>query len=115
MSRLTVHHIPVCPFSQRLEILLTLKGRRGDVDFTVVDVTRPRPAALLALTGGSTALPVLETADGRVLKESLVILPYLEDLFPEPAVAQRDPYRRAVESMLTRLEGDFARWATSSC
>ena len=109
MSRLNVHHIPVCPFSQRLEILLTLKGRRGDVDFTVVDVTRPRPAALLALTGGSTALPVLETADGRVLKESLVILQYLEDLFPEPAVAQRDPYRRAVESMLTRLEGDFAR------
>jgi len=24
--RPTVYHIPVCPFSQRLEILLTLKG-----------------------------------------------------------------------------------------
>ena len=24
----TVYHIPVCPFSQRLEILLTLKGLR---------------------------------------------------------------------------------------
>ena len=28
MTRPTVFHIPVCPFSQRLEILLELKGRR---------------------------------------------------------------------------------------
>jgi glutathione S-transferase len=37
----------------------------------------------------------------------MVILGYLEDLFPEPAVAQRDPYRRAVENMLTAMEGAF--------
>jgi glutathione S-transferase len=103
----TVYHIPVCPFCQRLEILLELKGRRDEVAFSVVDVTRPRPDWLLAKTRGSTALPILETADGHVLKESLVILQYLEDVFPERPVAQRDPYRRAVENMLTRLEGDF--------
>ena len=107
MANLTVHHIPVCPFCQRLEILLALKGRRSDVDFRVVDVTRPRPDWLLRMTRGSTALPILEIAEGRVLKESLVILQYLEDLYPERPVAQRDPYRRAVENMLTRLEGEF--------
>lgn len=105
---LTVYHIPICPFSQRLEILLELKGRRADVDFRVVDITRPRPEWLLAKTRGTTALPILETADGRIIKESLVILQYLENLFPEPAVAQDDPYRRAVENMLTRMEGEFA-------
>ena len=108
MTRPAVYHIPVCPFSQRLEILLALKGRRQEVDFHVVDVTRPRPDWLLRKTRGTTALPILEVADGRVLKESLVILQYFEDLFPEPPVAQRDPYRRALENMLTRLEGDFA-------
>jgi len=107
MTALTVHHIPVCPFSQRLEILLSLKGRRDDVRFRVVDVTQPRPDWLLEKTRGTTALPILETADGRVLKESLVILQYLEDLFPQRTVAQHDPYRRAVENMLTRMEGDF--------
>jgi glutathione S-transferase len=107
MSRLVVHHIPVCPFCQRLEILLELKGLRDQVDFRVVDITVPRPAELLRKTRGSTALPILETADGRVLKESMVLLQYLEDLFPEPPVAQRDPYRRAVEGMLCRMEGDF--------
>ncbi|MGB9150910.1 MAG: glutathione S-transferase family protein [Burkholderiales bacterium] len=107
MAKLTVYHIPVCPFCQRLEILLTLKGRRHDVDFLVVDVTRPRPESLLKKTKGSTSLPILETADGLIIKESLLILDYLDSLFPEPAVAQRDSDRRAVENMLTGMEGEF--------
>ena len=104
----TVFHIPVCPFSQRLEILLALKGRRDEVRFQVVDITQPRPARLLQIARGTTALPILQTADGHVIKESLVILQYLEDRWPDRPVAQRDPYRRAVENMLTRLEAEFA-------
>jgi len=102
-----VHHIPVCPFSQRLEILLELKGRRDAVEFRVVDITRPRPPELLQRTGGRTALPVLETPEGGLLRESLVILRYLDERFPEAPVSQRDPYRRAVEGMLTLLEAEF--------
>lgn len=107
MGGLTVFHIPVCPFCQRLEILLARKGLAGAVRFEVVDITKPRDPALLAKTRGTTALPVLEAEDGRILKESLVILQYLEDRFPEPRVAQRDPWRRAVENMLTVLCSDF--------
>jgi glutathione S-transferase len=104
----TVHHIPVCPFSQRVEILLALKNAREALRFEVVDITRPRSPELLAKTRGTTALPVLELADGRILKESLVLMHYLEDVLPAaPRVAQADPYRRAVENMLTRFEGDF--------
>ncbi|MBA2534254.1 MAG: glutathione S-transferase family protein, partial [Rubrobacter sp.] len=106
----TVYHIPVCPFSQRLEILLTLKGYRHLVDFHVVDITRPRPEWLLEKTRGTTALPVLETEDGGIIKESMVILGYLEDRHPEPAVAQRDPYRRAVEGTMNAMEGGFTAW-----
>jgi glutathione S-transferase len=108
LADLTVYHIPVCPFSQRLEILLSLKARRDDVAFHVIDITQPRPPWLLEKTRGPTALPVLQTPDGSILKESLVILQYLEDLTPERPVAQRDPYRRALENMLTRMEADFA-------
>ena len=107
MSGLIVYHIPVCPFCQRLEILLSLKARRHDVRFEVIDVTQPRPEWLLRKTRGTTTLPVLETADGHVIRESLILMQYLEDLFPERPVAQRDPYRRAVENMLARLEGEF--------
>ena len=106
----TVYHIPVCPFSQRLEILLALKGFQDRVAFHVVDITKPRPEWLLEKTRGTTALPVLETAEGGIIKESMVILRYLEDTFPEPAVAQRDPYRHAVECMMTAMEGNFGAW-----
>lgn len=102
-----VHHIPVCPFSQRLEILLELKGCRDRVDFRVVDITRPRDPALLARTGGHTALPVLLADDGTVLRESLVILRYLEALFPQPRIAQPDPLRHAVEDLMCVQEGAF--------
>ncbi|HEX2256106.1 MAG TPA: glutathione S-transferase family protein [Afifellaceae bacterium] len=108
MAQLTVYQIPVCPFTQRLAILLELKGLGGRLAFHVVDVTRPRPDWLLAKSRGTTALPILETEDGRIVKESLVILRYLEDRFPDPPVQQTDPYRRAVEGMMTAMEGEFA-------
>ncbi len=107
MSKPIIYHIPVCPFCQRLDILLALKGRRDEIDFKVIDITQPRPDWLLSKTRGNTALPVLETADGHIIKESLVILQYLDDIYPEHPVAQRDPYQRAVENMLTRMDGDF--------
>ena len=52
--RPVVYHIPVCPFSQRLEILLTLKGVKDKVSFTVVDITKPRPPELQALMRSTT-------------------------------------------------------------
>lgn len=99
-SKPILYHIPVCPFSQRLEILVALKGAVDAVDFQVVDITVPRPEWLLALTGGRTALPVMQTACGAVLRESLVLLEYLDHTLPGPAVAQRDPLRRAIENLL---------------
>lgn len=106
---LVVHHVPICPFSQRLEILLALKGCR-EVEFRVVDVTQPRPSWLLAKTGGSTSLPILETESGTVLKESLVILRYLDERFPEPRIAHPTAEGRAIEGMLVSMEGDFTAW-----
>jgi glutathione S-transferase len=107
MPDFTVHHIPVCPFSQRLEILLTLKGVHDKVNFTVVDITKPRPPELQALMRDTTSLPVVVFADGRLLKESLVILQYFEAIFPQRPVAQQDPWRRALENLMVTFEGAF--------
>ncbi len=104
---ITVHHIPICPFCQRLEILLALKDLRDEVRFEVVDITVPRSEHLLALTGGTTALPVMELEDGRGLRESLVLMSYLEDRFGTPPVRRADPYERAVESLMVSMEDPF--------
>ncbi|WP_069301295.1 glutathione S-transferase family protein [Neptunicoccus sediminis] len=102
-----VYHIPVCPFSQRLEILLALRGQEDAVDFRVVDITKPRDPELLAKTRGTTALPVLETAEGTILKESLVILRYLDEVVKGPSLRRSDPVEHAIESMLIAQEGPF--------
>ncbi len=106
MDKPTLYHIPVCPFSQRLEILLALKSMTDSVRFSVVDITKPRDPKLLAKTRGTTALPVLELLDGRILKESLVILNYFDEVLGEP-VARSEPYERAVERMLIQKEDPF--------
>ena len=103
-----IYHIPVCPFSQRVEILLELKGLRDRVDFQVIDITVPRPDWLLDKTGGTTALPVLELEDGRILKESMVLLRYVDERWPEPTIARADVYERAVERLFLTREGPFA-------
>jgi glutathione S-transferase len=106
-SKHIVYHIPVCPFSQRLEILLALRDQQDAVEFQVVDITKPRDPALLAKMRGTTALPVLETPDGKILKESLVILQYLDEVLDGPMLRCSNPFEHAVESMLIAREGAF--------
>ena len=106
-DRPVIYHIPVCPFSQRVEILLELKGLKEAVEFRVVDITKPRESHLVALSRGTTALPIMDLGGGRVLKESLVILRYADEAFPLPQVARTDPYERGVERLTIERAGDF--------
>ncbi len=56
MTRPIVYHIPVCPFSQRLEILLALKNKVDAVEFRVVDITRPQLRAAARLRADHVGL-----------------------------------------------------------
>jgi glutathione S-transferase len=107
MSKPIIYHIPVCPFSQRVEILLELKGLRGAVEFRVVDITKPRDPHILELSRGTTALPIMDLGGGRVLKESLVILRYVEEAYRELQIARSDAYERGVERLMIDRAGDF--------
>ena len=107
MNKHIVYHIPVCPFSQRLEILLALRGLQDAVEFRVVDITKPRDPELLKKTRGTTALPVLETAEGQIIKESLVILRYLDEALDGPKLRRDDSSEHAIESMMIAKEGPF--------
>jgi len=107
VQRPIIYHIPVCPFCQRTEIVLALKGHPDAVEFRVVDITRPRDPELLQKTRGTTALPVMELPDGRIIKESLVILDYLDETIPGGLQRRVDPYEHAVEQMLIAREGSF--------
>ena len=107
-DRLTMYHIPGCPFSERVEILLELKGLHGIMEDVEIDISKPRPDWLLKKTRGTTALPAMTLENGETLKESMVIMRYFEDRFPERPVAQKDPFRHAVEGMLCATDGAYS-------
>ncbi len=88
-------HATTCPYCQRVRIALAEKGLA--VEERLVDLAA-KPPELLALypAGG---VPVLEV-DGAAIPESIVILQYLEDRAPAPAILPPDPLGRARARLL---------------
>ena len=95
----------MCPYCQRVELLLRAKDLYEKIDVRFIDLATPRPAWFLEKTGGTTSVPVLELEDGSILKESLVLMRYIEDRFAGHLPA--DPYQRAVANSFIALESDF--------
>lgn len=106
-GQLRMYQIPGCPFSERVELLLDLKGLADVLIDHEIDISKPRPDWLLRKTRGTTSLPALELENGETLKESMVIMRYFEDRFPDRPVARKDPYEHAVEAMLCATDGAF--------
>jgi glutathione S-transferase len=89
-----LYHDPSAPNPRRVRIFLAEKG----VPYDTIEVSiaaaahqtpefrRKNPLALL---------PVLELEDGRVLRESMAICRFLEELHPEPNLFGADPWERA--------------------
>ena len=63
-----------------------------------LDLARPLPSWFL-LVNPSGRVPTL-MHDGKMLDESDVVNEYLDEVFPEPPLLPRDPYRRALSRQL---------------
>ena len=85
-----------CPYCVRVRIALEEKGlahAEREIDLA------NKPPELLALNPAN-AVPVLVIDEGAAIPESLVILQYLEDRFPERPLLPRDPLGRARARLL---------------
>jgi glutathione S-transferase len=87
---LTLYDAPRCPYCARVRIVLAEK--QVEVDVVEIDL-RDRPAWIYEknVTG---RVPVLEEG-AWVLPESAVIMEYLEERYPEPALLPADAADRA--------------------
>ena len=86
------------PYGQRVKIALRAKGLLDRVE--IID-QRPQTPQFRALNP-TGKIPALEV-DGRVIPESEVIVEFLEDAFPTPALKPADPAGRAKVRLLTRI------------
>jgi glutathione S-transferase len=87
---LTLYDAPRCPYCARVRIVLAEKGVGFHTE--LIDLS-DRPAWIYDLNP-SGKVPVLED-DEWILPESAVIMEYLEEEFPEPALLPVDPMVRA--------------------
>ena len=89
---ITLYDAARCPYCARVRIVLAEKH----VPFETVEIDlRDRPAWLYDKNPAGK-VPVLEE-DTLVLPESEVIMEYLEERYPEPALLPVDPAARALE------------------
>jgi glutathione S-transferase len=81
-----------CPYCARVRIVLAEKG----LGYETVEIDLSNRPAWLYAKNPSGKVPVLEEDGGFVLPESLVIMEYLEERFPEPSLWPADPAERAL-------------------
>jgi glutathione S-transferase len=98
---------PVAPNPTKVRLYLAEKAAAGHrvllEEFTVnlLEKAQRSPEHLARNPFGT--LPVLETDSGRHLIESLVIIDYLEELFPTPSMFGSDPEARALARQIERI------------
>jgi glutathione S-transferase len=89
-----LYHDPRAPNPRRVRIFLAEKGVAYDTievsiaasEHQTPEFRKKNPLALL---------PVLELADGKILRESMAICRYIEELHPEPNLLGADAWERA--------------------
>ena len=98
---------PVAPNPTRLRLYLAEKregGARFDIEEVMVNLPEGEQRSAEHLERNPLAkLPVLETDDGDYLTESLAIMEYLEELFPDPPMIGTTPLARARTRELERI------------
>ena len=90
-----LYHDPRAPNPRRVRIFLAEKG----VPYDTIEVSIASQANLTPEFRRKNPLalvPVLELSDGRILRESMAICRYLEELHPEPNLFGTDSWERAV-------------------
>ena len=89
-----LYHDPRAPNPRRVRIFLAEKGVAYDT-IEVLIANYAHQTIEFRAKNPIALLPVLELADGRILRESMAICRYMEELHPEPNLFGADPWERA--------------------
>src|SRR5215813_3547836 len=89
-----LYHDLRAPNPRRVRIFLAEKGVAYDtIEVSIAAAEHHKPE--FRKKNPLSLLPVLELADGKILRESMAICRYIEELHPEPNLFGTDPWERA--------------------
>jgi glutathione S-transferase len=92
-----------CPYAARARIVLAEKG----IDHEIVEIDLSDRPDWLYEKNPKGRVPVVEEDDSSPLPESAVIMEFLEERYPEPALLPTDPADRAAVRLLIFRDDDL--------
>jgi glutathione S-transferase len=99
-----LYHDTRAPNPRRVRMFFAEKGLTSDLELIEVNINNKANQAPAHLARHPLGLvPVLELADGRVLRESIAICRYVEELHPTPSLFGADAWQRATIEQWNRL------------
>lgn len=101
---LTLYDAARCPYCARVRIVLAEK----DVEYEAIEIDLADRPAWIYEKNATGRVPVIEE-DGWVLPESAVIMEYLEERYPEPALLAADPSDRGLARLWIVRHDDFTK------
>jgi glutathione S-transferase len=102
---LTLYDAERCPYVGRVRIVLAEK----QIPYESVWIDLHDKPGWLYEKNPAGRVPVIEEDGGLLLPESAVIMEYLEERFPEPALLPVDPAERALARLRIWRHDDFSR------
>ena len=100
---ITLYNAARCPYAARARIVLAEKG----IEFEVVEIDLSDRPAWLYEKNPAGRVPVIEEDGGPPLPESAVIMEFLEERYPEPALLPADPADRAAARLVVFRDDDL--------
>jgi glutathione S-transferase len=102
---ITLYDAARCPYCARVRIALAEKG----IAYEPVEIDLSNRPAWLYEKNPAGRVPVLEE-DTLILPESVVIMEYLEERYPQPALLPADPAARGLERLrVLRFDDELGR------
>ena len=101
---LTLYDAARCPYCARVRIVLAEK----DIEYEAIEIDLSDRPAWIYEKNSTGRVPVVEE-DAWVLPESAVIMEYLEERYPEPALLAADPADRALARLWIFRHDDFTK------
>ncbi len=101
---ITLYDAPRCPYCARVRIVIAEKR----IEFETIEIDLDDRPAWIYEKNATGRVPVVEE-DGWTLPESAVIMEYLEERYPEPALLAADPADRALARLRIFRHDDFTK------
>ncbi|CAG9793942.1 unnamed protein product [Diatraea saccharalis] len=100
-GKLRIYNMRFCPWAQRAILALNAK----QLDYEVVNINLQNKPEWLNSKSIFGKVPALEIQDGVTICESLIVVEYLDEAYPQRPLLPKDPAKKASDKIIVEAFG----------